>query len=270
MHHFFSSDSQPTHYWLKNAHVPIALLTEPLLAQLTAQDPAWNTHQTRDGLVQLDLEIGNGRIIQIQPSHLQPSPSQTSPYPSLASIDLRRGILFPGFVELHTHLDKGHIWERSPNAVGSFAEALATVQTDCEKYWTEEDVYRRMEFGLKCSYAHGSTAIRTHIDSYGEQAAISLRAFKALQDEWRDRLTLQAVTLVSLDYFLTDAGEKLADLIAEVGGVLGGFPHMGDQLDAELDRVFAMAKERELALDFHTDESGNPQDITLRHVAQAV
>lgn len=269
MHHFFSSGSQPTHYWLKNAHVPIALLTEPLIAQLTAQDPTLNTRQTRDGLVQLDLEIGNGRIIQIQPSHLQPSPSRTSPYPSLASIDLRRGMLLPGFVELHTHLDKGHIWERSPNSVGSFAEALATVETDCEKYWTEEDVYRRMEFGLKCSYAHGTTAIRTHIDSYGEQAAISLRAFKALQDEWRDRLTLQAVTLVSLDYFLTDAGEKLADLIAEVGGVLGGFPHMDDQLDAQLDRVFAMAKERELALDFHTDESGDPRDITLRHVAQA-
>jgi cytosine/creatinine deaminase len=172
-------------------------------------------------------------------------------------------------VDMHTHLDKGHIWGRSPNLEGTFENALVTVQNDSRKNWNAEDVYRRMEFGLKCSYAHGTQAIRTHIDSADGQAAISLGVFQKLKKEWAERLTLQAVSLVPVDYFLTSDGEKVADLFAEAEGVLGGVIWMNDDVNIQLDRVFELAKERHLDLDFHTDESGNSEDITLRLVAEA-
>jgi cytosine/creatinine deaminase len=242
------------HYWLQNAHVPIALLEQAELPIAAL---------TREGLVTVNIEVCSGQIAQIQSTDRPVAAT-------VASVDLQRGIVFPCFVDMHTHLDKGHIWERSPNLDGTFDNALATVQADTERYWAAEDVFRRMEFGLKCSYAHGTSAIRTHIDSFGNQADISLEVFRSLRDDWRDRLTLQAVTLVSLDYFQTPQGEKLADAVAEVGGgVLGGLPIMGEELDAQLDRIFELAIERQLDLDFHTDESGNPQDITLRRVAAA-
>lgn len=126
-----------------------------------------------------------------------------------------------------------------------------------------------MEFGLKCSYAHGTKAIRTHIDAFGAQAEISFGAFKALREEWSDRLILQAVCLVPLEYFLTPEGEKLADLVAEVGGILGGVAYMNPDIAVQIDRVFALAKARQLNLDFHTDETDDPTSITLRYVAQA-
>jgi hypothetical protein len=63
---------------------------------------------------------------------------------------------------------------------------------------------------------HGTKAIRTHIDSADEQGTISLAVFQALRAEWGDRLILQAVSLVSLDYFLTPAGEKLALLFSSL------------------------------------------------------
>jgi cytosine deaminase len=125
-----------------------------------------------------------------------------------------------------------------------------------------------MEFGLKCSYAHGTKAIRTHLDSQGKQAEISWGVFRQLREQWRDRMTLQAVTIVTLDYFSTPAGEQLADLVAESGGILGGVPLMGPDLAAQLDRFFTLAEERHLHLDLHTDESGNPADVTLQHVAR--
>lgn len=242
------------HYWLHNVHVPIALLHR--------FDPASITPITREGLTCISIEVRSGIITQIQ--------SADSPLPDAApSIDLQRQIVFPCFVDMHTHLDKGHIWERSPNLDGTFETAVATVRADSERNWDAEDVYRRMEFGLKCSYAHGTRAIRTHIDSYGTQAEISFGVFKTLREQWADRLTLQAVSLVTLDYFQTPAGEKLADLVAQAGGILGGLPRMSEAVDAQLDRVFELAKERNLNLDFHTDESGNPNAITLRRVAAA-
>ena len=79
---------------------------------------------------------------------------------------------------------------------------------------------------------------------------------------------MQAVSLVSLDYFLTPAGEKLADRIAQIGGILGGFAYINPDLDKQLDRVFALAKERNLNLDFHTDENDDPDSVTLQQVAK--
>lgn len=237
-------------YWIKNAHVPISLLVRGELAQ------------NQEGLCLVDLEIAQGIIAQIVPAgNAAASDAQT--------IDCRKGQVWPCFVDMHTHLDKGHIWERSPNPDGTFASAIETAKTDSQKYWQAEDVYRRLEFGLKCSYAHGTKAIRTHIDSYGEQAAISLSVFKALQRQWADKVTLQAVSIVALDYYQTPEGVALADQIAEVGGILGGVPYMNPGLDAQLDTIFSLAKERGLDLDLHTDENDDPNSICLQKVAEA-
>ncbi|MBW4581358.1 MAG: cytosine deaminase [Tildeniella nuda ZEHNDER 1965/U140] len=244
-------------YWLKNAHVPLPLLDQspndllPIPATQSASQP--------DFLL-VDVEIDGSTIGAIAPA------GRTND--EQPSVDLGGGIVFPCFVDLHTHLDKGHIWERTPNPDCTFDGAIDTSQTDAKKHWDADDVYRRMEFGLKCSYAHGTKALRTHIDSAGEQAAISLSVFKALQSEWRARLTLQAASLVSLEYYCTQAGEQLAEQVAEVGGILGGVAYMNPDIEAQVDRAFTLAKAHRLNLDFHADETNDPNAETLRIIAE--
>ncbi|MEG4326377.1 cytosine deaminase [Microcoleus sp. herbarium5] len=250
-----------SNYLLKNGRVPASLL------EIKSSAPSASTVATtgsENNFCLVDLEIAAGAIVQIIPADTKP----VSSCGDIPVIDLHGGLVWPCFVDMHTHLDKGHIWERSPNPDGTFASAIEAVGADAQKNWNAEDVYRRMEFGLKCSYAHGTKAIRTHIDSAGEQGTVSLGVFEALQAEWGDRLILQAVSLVSLDYFLTPAGEKLADRIAQIGGILGGVAYINPDLDKQLDRVFTLAKERNLNLDFHTDENDDPDSVTLREVAK--
>ncbi len=252
------------HYRLIHARVPACLLQWDA-DQLEAARYRGRSPDTGDNLCEVDLDIQDGVVRAIAPAgHFPPSSN-----PPL-NVDLNHKQVWPCFVDMHTHLDKGHIWERSPNPDRTFDSALETVRADADARWQAEDVYRRMDFGLKCSYAHGTVALRTHIDAKGNQAQISLDVFKQLQKKWRDRLTLQAVCLVPLDYFLTPDGKNLADQMAEVpGGILGGLALPADNFDAQLDQVFTLAKERNLALDFHTDESGDPDYKTLRHIAQA-
>jgi cytosine/creatinine deaminase len=245
------------HYWLTNVRIPDALMVR----SKQGRHRQW-AHHTEEFL-RVDIEIVAGAIASIATA------GTLSDY-GAPSMDGGGGLVWPCFVDLHTHLDKGHIWERAPNPDGTFDQALATVRRDAAQNWHTEDVYRRMEFGLKCSYAHGTRAIRTHIDASGEQATISLGVFQTLQAAWRDRLILQAVCLVPLEYFLTPAGEALADQMAAIeGGILGGVAFMHPDLDAQLERVFALAKERHLALDFHADETADPASETLRAIAQA-
>ena len=239
------------HYWLKNAHVPVALLTQPLPAQ------------TREGLTAVDLEIQDGRITQI---------TATDPAipDGIPVVDLQRGLVFPGFVDLHTHLDKAHTWERSPNPSGNFTDALRLIQADEQKSWDAEDLYRRMEFGLKCAYAHGTRALRTHLDIVEGKEDLTLEVFQTLRQEWGDRLILQAVCLVTLDYFLTPAGEKLANQIAEFGCVLGGVTFLNPNLDQQITRVFDLAHDRQLDVDLHVDESPEPASDALHRIARIV
>ena len=242
-------------YWLKNAHIPPSLLDQSQSNRFLAL----SDQDTHTDFLRLDLEIVNGSIATIEPAGQVTDDRPTA--------DLRDGIVFPCFVDLHTHLDKGHLWDRSPNPDCTFDGAIDALKTDSQ-YWDAEDVYRRMLFGLKCSYAHGSKAIRTHIDAAGEQAAISLGVFKTLQAEWAERLILQASSLVSLDYYLTPAGEQLADRMAEVGGILGGVAFMNPAIAQQVDRAFTLATERNLNLDFHADETNDPTSTTLRIIAE--
>jgi len=235
-------------YWLTNARIPVALLADTILEA-----------QTREGLRSVDLEVVNGAIGQILPAGCT---EKNAP-----SMDVRQGIVLPCFVDAHTHLDKGHIWERSPNPDGTFDSAIKTCQAD-RKWWNPEELYRRMDFGIKCSYARGTKAIRTHLDILDTNAEMSFSVFQQLQEKWKRKVQLQAVSLTTLDYFQTPAGIQLANTIADIGGILGGVVYMNPYLDAQLNAVFALAQERNLDLDFHVDENGDPNSICLQKVAR--
>ncbi|MGO6902595.1 GTPase, partial [Rhizobium ruizarguesonis] len=78
-----------------------------------------------------------------------------------------------------------------------------------------------------------------------------------------------------LDAYRDDYGTRLADIVAVHGGLLGGVTRASggthgsglDDIDLLLDRLFALAKERELDVDLHVDEAA--QADALPHVARA-
>lgn len=185
-------------------------------------------------------------------------------------VDMGRAMVFPAFVDMHTHLDKGHIWGRAPNPDGTFPGALETVHADRTANWTAEDVRTRMSFSLRSAYAHGTRAIRTHLDSIPPQDAISFAVFRELAQDWARRIALQAVCLVGCDR-VEDGGpfDKTADIVADTpGGVLGMVTYPMDDLRERLRVFFALASERGLSVDFHCDETMDASVETLRDIAE--
>ena len=187
-----------------------------------------------------------------------------------AAIDCRGGIAFPAFVDCHTHIDKGHIWTRKPNPDGSFPGALTAVGEDRKARWTAEDVERRMEFSLACAYAHGTKAIRTHLDSVPPQEDISWPVFETVRERWKGRIELQAACLFGIDEARNESWfNHLAVIVARHRGVLGAVTYMVPDLDALLDRMFAKATDLGLDLDFHADETDDVNAVSLDRIAEA-
>ncbi len=186
-------------------------------------------------------------------------------------VDMGGALAFPAFIDMHTHLDKGHIWPRAANPDGTFMGALNTVSADRAAHWTVDDLRRRMDFALRCAYAHGTRAIRTHIDSIPPQDAISFPLFAEMRAEWAGRIELQAACLIGCDMADMDGTFRdTADIVARTGGILGMVTYPVPDLKQRLVAFFRLAAERGLAADFHVDETGDPASATLRMIAQTV
>lgn len=241
-------DPPPASFVLADATVPACLLAGPPPA---APD--------RDGMLRLDIAIENGRIAGL-------APAGTAGEDEVA---LAGRMVWPCPVDMHTHLDKGHIWPRAANPDGSFMGALETVDIDRRARWSAADVRARFEFGLRCSFAHGTAAIRTHMDCEPPQDAISWEVFSELRQEWRGRIELQGVSLGLLDLYEGEAGRALADRTARHGGILGLVPLMEPGVEARLDAFLQLAMERGLDVDCHIDETRDPGARTLRLLAEA-
>lgn len=232
-------------YELVNANVPACLLKDPF-------------HADADGLTRVDISVADGKVTAVGPASGDPNGG------------LGGRIVFPGFVDSHTHIDKGHIWPRKPNPDGTRLSALSTVGEDRAANWSAEDVARRMDFSLRCAYAHGTVAVRTHLDSIPPQEEISWPVFEEMRARWAGKIDLQASCLIATDrvrekdWFLT-----LADRVAAAGGILGAVTLVEPDLDDLLDFMFRAAIDRGLNLDFHVDETNEIQARTLENIADA-
>jgi cytosine deaminase len=240
-------------YWLGNARLHESLV-----------EGAPAAPKDEDGLLRLDLRIEDGRIAALAPAGS-----------AAEAIDLRGGQVWPAPFDAHTHLDKGHIWPRTRNATGDFAGAIAAAAAD-RAGWTDADIEARFDWGLRASYAHGTAAIRTHLETYAPEDPASYRVFRKLRDAWAGRIELQASSIAPLDRFQGPGGDAIADLVADSGMVLGMVTRLSggvhDELPAEfqpmLDHFFSLAEARGLALDLHVDESGETGARALREIAR--
>ena len=249
-------DTQP--YRLENATVPsVCLVTTPMGCLVDSEGGAC-----------VDLVVDNGNITEITAAGSERRPME--------SVDLQQRQVWPTLVDMHTHLDKGHVLHRL-RATGSLDDAFRATAQDRQQ-WTADDLARRMGFGLRCAYVHGVSVVRTHLDSLEGCPELAFEVFDDLRREWAGRIELQAVAIVGLDVFLGDYGVYLAGLAAKHGGILGGVTDALAQdasgvysnADLALDKLLELAARFGLDVDLHVDQSNDPAAFCLPSVAQAV
>jgi cytosine/creatinine deaminase len=230
---------------------------------LASQLPEKTAPVDRNGFALTDILIDQGGIAEV-------GPAGRGEFGEAPIADLAGRIVLPLFVDAHTHLDKAHIWRRAPNPTGDFAGALKAVADDRTARWTASDVAARMEFCLRTAYAHGTAAIRTHIDSIGPQTLISWPVVAKIRERWRGRIDLQAAPLFLIEFALDPSHMANVEAMLDAYGsnVLGAAIRMVPRLSEGLEILFSLAERKGWDLDFHVDESSDPAARSLGVIAE--
>ena len=202
-----------------------------------------------------DIVLAGDRVASIAPSAQQQH---------------AKGTLLSALVEAHAHIDKNYTVQDVGAAQGNLFVAIERMNRHRES-WTGESLRLRMERALRDAWLSGTRALRTHLDWVQPEPPAALAVFEALREEWRGRIELQFVSLTPLDLFAgIDAGERIAREVKRAGGVLGAFVYRNEGIVHKLGRMFDLAQQHGLALDFHVDEGLDIEATGLRSIAQLV
>ncbi len=183
-----------------------------------------------------------------------------------------RGTLISAMVDAHVHLDKTYTEAEVGAASGDLRAAIARSGAH-RAHWRADDLRARMERALADAWSHGTRAMRTHLDWVEAEPPLALSVFEELRALWRGRVELQLCALVPLDLWLNPgAAGAVAGRVAACAQhgtcALGAFVYRNDALHAKLDRLFAVAAEFGLPLDFHVDEGLEPEAVGLAAIAE--
>ncbi len=181
-------------------------------------------------------------------------------------------LLLPAFAEPHAHLDKAFLAERVVNRTGDLMGAIAAME-EARDSITLSDTIERAERAVRLMHANGCTAIRTHADLTLAGGLTSVEALIKVRDEMRGEVEIQVAALCawpSIGHEGASQRSLLREAIAMGIDVIGGCPHLETDPVAANDNFLAMAADAGLPVDLHTDETLNPEMLSLEDLAERV
>ncbi len=206
----------------------------------------------------VDIAVAGGRIAEIAGAVAADAPEER--------LDGR--LVIAGLVETHIHLDKAHILDRCDCPQGTLAEAIASVAA-AKRAFSEEDIYARAQRTLEKAIVQGTTRMRTHLEV---DPRVGLRGFHALRRLARDYAWAIDLELCAFpqEGLTNDPGaeELLVEACAQGADVIGGCPYTDSDPAAQIARIFAIARQFDLDIDFHLDFDLDPSWMHLDEVCR--
>ncbi len=210
----------------------------------------------------LDIAVADGKIAAIGP-RLGAAAEE---------YDAGGRLVCGGLIETHIHLDKSRIVDRVPlpptGAEGRRVNPV-TMTAPLKKDFTVEDVYRRAETTLRECLVNGTTRIRTQLEVDPAVGLRSLDAVERLAADYKWAVDLE-ICVFPQDGLTNYPGteELLVAALRRGVPVLGGAPRYDSDPNAQLDRVFSLAREYDVDLDLHLDVGEDPTQLHLYRVLE--
>ena len=205
----------------------------------------------------IDIAIRDGVIEQIQSG----GTIESERFDTDRQYDANGSLVTPSFSEPHTHLDTALTVEKARVNDSGTVEEGWDVWASVREELTKEGVKQRARKNLEWFLSNGVTRVRTHADV----TASHWNAIEALL-ELREEFDLIDIDIVAFpidsvadDPETLDSVEHALDMGVDI---VGGLPHKERTRERGVEHVtklVAVADEYDARMDFHIDETDDPQ-----------
>ena len=177
-------------------------------------------------------------------------------------------LVTPGMIETHIHLDKTCIMDRCHIEEGTVAEAVRKTAA-AKRSFTAEDIYARGKRTLERCIAQGTMRMRTHVEL---DPGIGMIGFEAVEQLARDYAWAIDVELcVFPQEGLTNypgTEELLIEGLRRGARTIGAAPYFDVDPRAQIDRIFAIARDFDAEIDMHLDLAETTEGMQVEYVCR--
>ena len=204
----------------------------------------------RDGLV--DIGFASGRIAALERNLVCDAPAH----------DAQGCLCCGGLVETHIHLDKSRIIDRCGPAPQDRVHYAMERVSQVKHTFTVEDVYERARTTLERCIANGATRMRTHLEV---DPKVGMRGFEGVQtlvDHYAWAIDIE-MCVMPQEGLTNNPGtdELMVEAMRRGARVVGAAPNYDTDHDAQIRRVFEIAREFDADIDMHLDSGASPEHL---------
>jgi cytosine deaminase len=203
-----------------------------------------------------DIGIEGGRIVAIDPGIAA----------SGETVDVKGGLVSPGIVESHIHLDKSRIFDRARLVDGTVPEAFKEVLR-LKGEFTPDDVRARAIATLERSILHGVTHMRTHLEVDPTVGLRSLDGVLPLIGEYRWAIDIEICVFPEEGLIdLPGTEELIVEGLKRGCKLIGAAPEADRNPRAQIDRIFEIARDFDVDIDMHLDFGETADELLVEYV----
>jgi cytosine deaminase len=202
----------------------------------------------------VDIAVKDGRISAVGPSVRGEG----------ERVDAGGRFVSAGLVESHFHLDKSRILDRVAALEDRRATDYMKRVSSVKDSFTVEDTYARARETLEQCLLNGVLHMRTHIEV---DPNVGLRGFEAIQQLAKDYawgIDLQLCVFLQEGWTNVPGAEaNVVQGLKRGATVVGGAPRYDANGPAQIDRIFALAKDFDVDIDIHADGGYTTDDMMV-------
>jgi cytosine deaminase len=204
------------------------------------------------GTPTFDIGVKDGVIVALEPRLAADGPAH----------DAGGKLVSPGLIESHFHLDKAMIVDRVPiqpdRMVRDHMERTASIKHT----FTPEDIYARAAATLEQCLLHGVTHMRTQVEVDPNVGLLGFEAIERLRKDYAWAIDIQPCVFLQEGWTdVPGADANLVKCLERGAPVVGGAPRYDKDGKAQIRRVFELARQYNVDVDFHLDGGHDVSDL---------
>ena len=214
---------------------------------------------TAPGGQTVDIGVRGGLIVEIMPKLAADGPQH----------DAGGKLVSPGLIESHFHLDKAMIADRVPLQPNRMVRDHMERTASIKHTFTPEDIYARAKATLDQCLLHGVTHMRTQIEVDPNVGLQGFEAIEQLRKDYAWAIDIQSCVFLQEGWTgVPGADENLVACLKRGATVVGGGIRYDKDGPSQIRRVFELAQEYDIDVDFHLDGGYDVKQLDYPQVCE--